>query len=220
MSPSSWNPKYVFCYGTAFGDGLRQLTTVTGAAPLMPHAAYGVWWSQCCPKYTSSDFDRTILREYRNRSLPLSVVVLDMDWHTEGWNHYTWDPQAFPSPADFVGSLHSGASGYGRPLKLALNIHPGGYEITAGNEANYAAFAAAMGADPSRRLGWGCDMFNKTYAAALMATMLDPTGMDYYWDDCYACTWRASAASADGRQGGSCGDGASVGADAKLWSAH
>ena len=43
---------YLFCYGASgpdeFARGMRQLTSITGRAPLMPLAAYGVWYSGCC----------------------------------------------------------------------------------------------------------------------------------------------------------------------------
>lgn len=106
---------------------------------------------------------------------------------------------------------------YGRPLKLSLNIHPGAYDITP-EEVNYALFAQAMGADPSTGEAFGCNLYNKTYALALMDTMLDPTGMDYVWDDCYACTWKVGGHT--GADGGSCGDSLATNVEANLWSNH
>lgn len=79
-----------------------------------------------------------MLAEYRARSLPLSIAVLDMNWHTDGWNHYTWETSLFPDPAAFVASVHDGTSGFAQPLKLALNIHPGAYNLTPTNEVRCA----------------------------------------------------------------------------------
>ena len=180
-APTAAADFYLFCYGHDYREGLRQLAAVTGRAPLLPRAGYGVWWCECCPQYTSASFSSEVLAEYRNRSLPLTVVVLDMDWHTPGWNHYTWDPTLFPDHTQFVAALRSGANAYGQPLKLAMNIHPGAYQITAENEANYAAFARAMGTSPAANKSFGCNLYDKTYATALMSTVLDPVGMDYYW---------------------------------------
>ena len=216
---------------------------------------------------TSSTFSSEVLAEYRNRSLPLTVVVLDMDWHTPGWSedlaasnhlellnctactirwltklnsltspphatpsptrtcmlarppdHYTWDPKLFPDHTQFVAALRSGSNAYGKPLKLAMNIHPGAYQITTENEANYVAFARAMGVNPNANTSFGCNLYDKTYATALMTTVLDPTGMDFYWDDCYACTWKVGGVS--GQDGGSCGDGISVNVESNLWSQY
>eukprot|EP01065_Artemidia_motanka_P009447 TRINITY_DN1482_c0_g1_i2.p1 TRINITY_DN1482_c0_g1~~TRINITY_DN1482_c0_g1_i2.p1 ORF type:complete len:865 (+),score=254.11 TRINITY_DN1482_c0_g1_i2:79-2673(+) len=209
---------YFFCYGSDFHSGLKMLTSITGSAPLMPKPAYGVWWCQCCPQYTPESFNSEVLLEYKNRSLPLSMAVIDMDWHKPGWNHYTWNPDLFPDPPSFVNAIKSGNNSYGAPLKLLLNIHPGAYEITPGDEDNYAAFARAMGADPSAGGSFKCNLFNDTYADALITTMLEPTGMDYYWDDCAYCTWEIAGKSAPGQ--GSCGDNRSTDVDGNLWADH
>jgi hypothetical protein len=99
---------YFFCYGSDYKKGLSQLASITGRAPLMPHAAYGVWWCQCCPAYTSHSFEQEILAEYANHSLPLTVAVLDMDWHVGG--------------SEAVGSaveqLHVGQNSLRRPCGL------------------------------------------------------------------------------------------------------
>ena len=54
-----------------------MLSDITGKAPLMPYAAYGVWWCQCCPQYTNTTFQTEILAMYKQLDLPLSVTVID-----------------------------------------------------------------------------------------------------------------------------------------------
>jgi hypothetical protein len=109
-----------------------------------------------------------------------------------------------------------------------MNIHPGSYKIFKGpehrpehsNEDNYPAFSRAMGVDPSLNQTFFCNLYNQTYTNALTSTMLDATGMDYYWDDCYSCTWESGvnrSLNAYG-DGGSCGDGVSSNVEANLWS--
>jgi hypothetical protein len=78
---------YTMCYRTASGDsrpseGMRQLMSITGPPPLMPLAAYGVWYSGCCiPElYSQSSVENDVLAQYRNRDLPLDVLVLDFLW--------------------------------------------------------------------------------------------------------------------------------------------
>jgi hypothetical protein len=57
-----------------------------------------------------------------------------------------WEPSLFADPATFVAQLHSGTSAYPRPLRLALNIHPGSYNFTREQEpVAYDDFAVAMG---------------------------------------------------------------------------
>jgi hypothetical protein len=109
-----------------------------------------------------------------------------------------------------------------------MNIHPGSYEIYQGpdhrpehaNEDNYAAFSRAMGVDPAENRTFGCNLYDRNYTTALTTTMLDVTGMDYYWVDCYSCTWQSGANRSlnDYGDGGSCGDGVSQNVEANLWS--
>ena len=35
---------YFMCYADDHQEGMKQLTTITGTAPLLPMAAYGVWY--------------------------------------------------------------------------------------------------------------------------------------------------------------------------------
>jgi hypothetical protein len=210
---------YIFCYGQDFSLALSSLVDITGAAPLMPRSAYGVWWCQCCPAYTDESFNTEVLLEYAQRQLPLSQVVLDMDWHAPGWNRYLWDADLFPDPQDFVAQLHNGTSAYPRPLKLALNIHPGAYNLTRDMEPiAYDDFAKAMGEDPAANKGFVCNLWDSTYAAALVDAVLRPLGVDYLWDDCFSCTWQAYGTS--GSDGGSCGDNSTPGVDGNVWAQH
>ena len=49
---------YAFCYpNRSYGFALSLLADVTGPPPLMPRAAYGVWWCQCCPAYSAASFN-------------------------------------------------------------------------------------------------------------------------------------------------------------------
>ena len=73
-----------------------------------------------------------VLEGYRNHSLPLNHLVMDMDWHIEPsdktcnrWGGTTWNTKLFPDPGLFISQLHSANNTVGRPLKLLLNVHPG-----------------------------------------------------------------------------------------------
>ena len=58
--------------------------------------------------------------------VPLSVAVLDMDWHQvdidpkygTGWTGYSWNTELFPDPRGFLADLHA------RGLAVSLNVHP------------------------------------------------------------------------------------------------
>ena len=62
---------YFMCYGDDHQQGMRQLTTITGTAPLLPMPAYGVWYSGCCIPglYNSTAVRTLLLAEYKNQDL-------------------------------------------------------------------------------------------------------------------------------------------------------
>lgn len=73
-----WQPSlngsdvYALCYGADVAEGMRQLTSITGAPPLMPLASYGVWYSGCCipALYTQQAVSSELLAAYRSRAPP------------------------------------------------------------------------------------------------------------------------------------------------------
>ena len=82
----------------------RRSTTLTGPTPLLPRYALGNWWSRYHP-YTAEEYVDLVDR-FRGESVPLSVAVIDMDWHWvdidpkygSGWTGYTWNTDLFPDP--------------------------------------------------------------------------------------------------------------------------
>lgn len=58
------------------------------------------------------------MSEIQANHIPLDVMILDMDWHTEGWTGWTWDKSLFSDPKALLSWMH------GRKLKVSLNLHP------------------------------------------------------------------------------------------------
>jgi hypothetical protein len=156
---------YFLCYGSAsaadFERGSAQLALLTGAPPLMPRAAYGVWYSGCCidALYSQQAVERDILAEYNARDLPLHVLVLDYFWHKPGWCSYSWDRKRFPNPQALRDGLRSGANAYGAPLSLVSNIHPG-CVISRQSEERYDQFALAYGTAPDANRSFECSVYD------------------------------------------------------------
>jgi alpha-glucosidase (family GH31 glycosyl hydrolase) len=115
---------YVFAYGRDYLAGLQALYRLTGPPPLLPRYALGNWWSRYHP-YTAEEYV-ALLDRFRAEDVPLSVAVLDMDWHHveidtrhgSGWTGYTWNTALFPDPPAFLAELHE------RGLAVSLNVHP------------------------------------------------------------------------------------------------
>jgi alpha-glucosidase (family GH31 glycosyl hydrolase) len=139
---------YFFGYGQDIPALLRDYMRVAGEIPMIPRYILGNWWSRYWA-YTQDEL-QSLMQEFRAREIPLSVCIVDMDWHltntgneSAGWTGYTWNRELFPDPYGFIAWLHS------QGLRTALNLHPalGVYP----HEEQYADFAAWMGIDPESR---------------------------------------------------------------------
>jgi alpha-D-xyloside xylohydrolase len=81
---------------------LSNYADVTGHAPEFPEWASGFWQSKL--RYASQDELESVAREYRQRNLPLSVIVIDFfHWTRQG--DWQFDPQYWPDPAGLVKRL-------------------------------------------------------------------------------------------------------------------
>ena len=81
---------------------LSNYADVTGHAPEFPEWASGFWQSKL--RYASQDELESVAREYHQRDLPLSVIVIDFfHWTRQG--DWQFDPQYWPDPAGMVKRL-------------------------------------------------------------------------------------------------------------------
>ena len=118
--------------------------------------------------------------------IPLSVAVLDMDWHLvaidprhgSGWTGYTWNRELFPDPPAFLAALHE------RGLATTLNVHPA--EGVHAHEERYAAIARRMGVDPDSELPVDFDPADPAFLEAYLEELHHPReaeGVDFWWLD-------------------------------------
>ena len=175
---------YFFGYGRDFAAALHDFHRLTGPIPLVPRFALGNWWS----RYWAYDEDEylALMQRFVDDGMPLSVAVIDMDWHLvdvdpsigTGWTGYTWNTELFPDPERFVSALHD------RGLAVTLNLHPA--DGIRRHEAAYPAVADAMGVDPARGLGIDFDVSRRDFMTAYQNHVLDPLedqGVDFWWID-------------------------------------
>jgi alpha-D-xyloside xylohydrolase len=80
--------------------GYRQLT---GATPLLPKAAYG--YIQCKQRYRSQAEVMAVAKGYRDRHLPLDVIVVDWFYYTR-MGQMDLDPALWPDPSSMNHQLH------------------------------------------------------------------------------------------------------------------
>ncbi len=174
---------YFFSYGYDFKQALRDFFRLCGPAPLLPRYALGNWWSRF---YAYKDTEYLDLMDtFQKYGIPLSVSVLDMDWHItqpagggKGWTGYTWNNDLFPDPKEFLRKLHD------RGLKITLNLHPA--QGVQAHEEMYAAMAQTLGKDASRRQRIPFDAGNRLFMEAYFEYLHHPRekeGVDFWWVD-------------------------------------
>ncbi len=175
---------YVFAYGRDYKRALKALYELTGSTPLLPRYALGNWWSRYHP-YTADEYV-ALMDRFRQESVPLSVAVIDMDWHWvdidpfygSGWTGYTWNTDLFPDPKKFLDDLHE------RGLATSLNVHPA--EGVHAHETAYPAIAKRMGIDAESRLPVNFDPTDPEFIEAYFEELhhpLEDEGVDFWWLD-------------------------------------
>ena len=166
---------YFFGYGHNYADCLRDYFALTGPVPLLPRWALGNWWSRYWA-YTQDELTQ-LMQEFRAHDVPLSVCIIDMDWHLDGWTGYTWNRDLFPEPAQFLSWLHE------LGLKTALNLHPA--DGVGPHEAQYANMAARLGQTAAGE-PIPFDIANPTFTQAYFELLHHPheaSGVDFWWID-------------------------------------
>ena len=69
---------YLFAHGLEFQQALADYTAVAGPIAMPPKFAFGVFFSRWWP-FSESE-SRDIISDYQSFSIPLDVLVTDMDW--------------------------------------------------------------------------------------------------------------------------------------------
>lgn len=176
---------YVFAHGRDYPDAVRALYAVSGDPMLLPRWALGTWWSRYHPY--SDDSYLALLDRFEEERVPLSVAVIDMDWHRvdtvpprfgNGWTGYSWEPSLFPDPAAFLTELHR------RGMRTTLNLHPA--DGVRAFEDRYAAIARAVGIDPDTEAPVPFSPTDPAFLEAYFRELhhpLEQQGVDFWWID-------------------------------------
>lgn len=178
---------YLFCYGHDYREAVRALYKISGPQPLLPRWSLGNWWSRYYEYTTDSYLE--LMDTFRKDGIPLSVAVIDMDWHLvkdqrvidagqTGWTGYTWNKKLFPDPPAFINELHK------RKLKTTLNDHPA--EGVGSYEDQYDDMAKALHHDTSKKEPIPFNITDRSFLNAyfdVLLKSLEDGGTDFWWID-------------------------------------
>ncbi len=94
---------YWITTGEAPAEILEKYSQATGRPPELPEWAAGFWQSKL--RYKTQDELLAIAGEYRQRDLPLAVIVID-GGHWALMGDWKFDPRCWPDPGAMVRKLH------------------------------------------------------------------------------------------------------------------
>ena len=195
---------YYFAYGQNYLEQLKDFFRLTGPVPLIPKFALGNWWSRY-KAYTQKEY-RSLMQEFIDREIPVTVATIDMDWHwvdvverfgkeakaikpktfeeilynlvLHGWTGYTWNTELFPDHKELLNWLHENG------FYVPLNVHPSqGIRFF---EDCYEAVCKRLGKDASTREVVRFDITDKAFVESYFDEVhhpLEEEGVDFWWLD-------------------------------------
>ena len=174
---------YLFVYLNDFDLCLKDYFLLTGAPALIPRFALGNWWSR---NDAYDDFSlKKLVDNFYDYKIPLSVIMLDKDWHIRTYNNkvhlktgFTFNKDLFKAPYEMISYLHK------QGVRVGLNINPteGFYNI----DEYFESASKYLQTDEDGIIPYNVldpkwvDVYLKIFIHPL-----DSLGVDFYWLDFY-----------------------------------
>ncbi len=172
---------YVFAYNNDFGMCVQDYFKLTGMPALLPRYALGNWWSRD-KAYTTENII-TLMDKFEKRDIPLSVILLDKDWHIRKTadnkpvvTSFTFNKELIPDPDALIQNIHD------RGLKIGLSIDTkDGFHPFDEHYVDAASFLDITdGSDVP------INVYNPKQLDAFLKYGLNPLearGIDFFWND-------------------------------------
>jgi alpha-D-xyloside xylohydrolase len=104
-SEAAHDLNYYFVLGQSADEVIAGYRQLTGAAPVVPRWALGLWQSR--ERYKTAQEMLDVAAEFRKRQIPLDNIVLDWSyWKPAEWGSQEFDPSRFPDPDGLIKTLH------------------------------------------------------------------------------------------------------------------
>jgi len=183
---------YFFAYGSDYKAALQDYRLLSGAIPLPDPHIFGIVFSRW-PAFGEEE-SHNIIERFKQEGMPLSTLVLDLEWHVPDFSHWDWNPETYPDPQRFLEWAHS------NKLRVMINVHP---QIIFSTDSHFEPFVKASGTQKKIQSVWdnpiiamtiksGADrmvqlnLADKSEARALKILCCDPIlhqGVDFWWLD-------------------------------------
>lgn len=96
---------YYFFAGPSLDQVVAGYRALTGAAPMLPRWAFGLWQSR--EHYETQAQLLGVVAQYRRLGIPLDAIVQDWQyWKAGGWGSDRFDRTRYPHPAAMVREVH------------------------------------------------------------------------------------------------------------------
>jgi alpha-D-xyloside xylohydrolase len=119
---------YYLVYGPELDRVVAGYRRLTGAAPMMPRWAFGLWQSR--QRYQTAQESLDVVDGFRSRGIPFDTIVQDwFYWRENAWGSHAFDPERFPDPDGWIRAIHD------RHARLMISVWGKFYPGTANFEA-------------------------------------------------------------------------------------
>ena len=175
---------YFFAYASDYEQALKDFRLLCGPAPVPPHRSLGIMYSRW-PAFSETEIEE-LVSTFNGSGHPLSTLVMDMEWHKEGWGHWEFDPKLIPDAKKFFARCHA------HGLDVTFNDHP--LDVR-DDDVHFADYVAQAGPDLIVRTreynGKMVQMAkvditnkqqNQAFARVCHTHILDH-GLDFWWND-------------------------------------
>jgi len=165
---------YFMGYGHNYREAISDYTKIAGRQPMPPLYALGYWYSKY-QRYSQQDFVN-LTNEIKKNQIPIDVMIMDMDWHLDGWTGWTWNRQLIPNPEGLIRWMHQ------QGLKVSLNLHPA--DGIASYEDHFSEIRSDLGLAGVDRVPWNLEDgdFYRSFFSHIIRER-EQQGVDFWWID-------------------------------------
>ena len=164
---------YFMGYGHDYKGAIGDYIKIAGKQPMPPLYALGYWYSKY-QRYSQQDYIN-LVNEIHNNEIPLDVMIMDMDWHLDGWTGWTWNKNLISNPEGLIRWMHN------QGLKVSLNLHPA--DGVASHEDHFNEIRTDMGLTGDR-VPWMLE--DSTFYRSMFKHIIrerEQQGVDFWWLD-------------------------------------